>query len=203
MVLAQKSLNADWVDVNPFTEPSARNPNSHDNPHPFNRVPFFHHGCVELFETTAICQYLDDEFPTAGELQPTTTLERARMRQVISITDQYAYPALVRGVFENVIVVPKWGLPPNPAGLREAINESNRVLTALSDLVAGPGGMVANQPTLADAQLAPMMAYFTQAPQGAELLAAFPPLQHWWASWRNHPCLVATDPGEMPAGAAN
>ena len=203
MVLAHKSQSADWVDVNPFTEPAELTPDSQGNPHPFNRVPFCQHDDLALFETAAICQYLDDQFPTAGELQPTAAIDRARMRQIISMTDQYAYPALVRGVFENVVVVPKWGLPPNPKGLQKAVRESKRVLAALSDLVAGPSGMVANQPTLADAQLAPMMAYFTQAPQGTKLLADYPPLQHWWASWQNHPSLTATDPGEMPAGTTS
>lgn len=186
LVLAEKAIDsAQWVDVNPFTKNAAAT-----NPHPFNRVPLCKHHDnqtdVELFETHAISQYLDDVFPSPGQLQPTDPLARARMQQFISITDSYAYPALVRGVFEQEIVAPKWGLASEPENLSQHLTESARVLGALDALVANPAALVGDTTTLADLQLAPMMAYFTQAPAGAALLRQYPRLLDWWAHWRQH-----------------
>lgn len=42
--------------------------------------------------------------------------------------------------------------------------------------------------------LAPMMAYFVMAPQGAKMLGSYPALQRWWQGIADRPSLVQTDP---------
>ena len=194
LVLAEKSIaDARWIEINPFSDNAAAT-----NPHPFNRVPFCVEGDLELFETRAITQYLDDRYPIQGALQSTNATARARMQQLLSITDNYVYPALVRGVFEQEIVVPKWGLPAQPGVLQQALTESAQVLTILEGLVAGANLVSEDRVTLADLQLVPMIDYFSQAPSGATMLRDFPKLDAWWRHWRQRPSVRATDPGPLP-----
>ena len=194
LVLAEKSIaDARWIEINPFSDNPAAS-----NPHPFNRVPFCIDQNLELFETRAITQYLDDRYPCEGALQPTNAPARARMQQLLSITDNYVYPALVRGVFEQEIVVPKWGLTAQSDILQRALTESARVLATLEGLVAGANLVSPDRVTLADLQLAPMIAYFSQASAGAAMLREFPKLEAWWRHWRQRPSLLATDPGPLP-----
>ena len=58
--------------------------------HPFGKVPAFTHDDLSLYETAAIARYADEAFP-GPKLQPGDVKRRARMMQIISIIDSYAY----------------------------------------------------------------------------------------------------------------
>src|SRR5262249_20774831 len=62
--------------------------------HPFGKVPALDHDGFMLYETTAIARYVDEAFP-GPKLQPSDAKQRARMTQIMSIVDAYAYPALI------------------------------------------------------------------------------------------------------------
>jgi glutathione S-transferase len=49
--------------------------------------------------------------------------------------------------------------------------------------------------SLADFHLAPMMAYFTAAPEGEEALARYTKLSAWWRVMRERKSFEETDPG--------
>ena len=61
---------------------------------PFGRVPAFTHDDLSLYETAAIARYADEAFP-GPKLQPADVKRRARMMQIISIIDSYAYGSCI------------------------------------------------------------------------------------------------------------
>ena len=81
--LAEKGVSYEYVEVNPFSEEGQT---ALAGQHPFGRVPVLRHAGFELYETVAILGYLDEVFE-GPKLIPDDAKARARMRQVMSITD--------------------------------------------------------------------------------------------------------------------
>ena len=73
-------------------------PPAHRERHPFGRIPAFAHGDFQLYETAAITRYVDEAFDGLA-LQPADAARRARMNQIISVLDAYAYRPMVWGVW--------------------------------------------------------------------------------------------------------
>ncbi len=195
LVLAEKGVSFDYVEVNPFTE--GRGPD-HAARQPFGRVPVLDHDGFVLYETVAINHYLDETF-AAPALQPAGVAERARMRQVMSVVDSYAYWPLVRQVFSHGFFRPVFGLPTDPAVYAEGLAAAPGVLAALDRLVAPDGYVAGPDLSLADVHLGPVIAYFTMVPEGAAMLERHPALSRWWALMGRRPSLAATRPA-YPGG---
>ena len=162
--------------------------------HPFVRVPAFEHDGFRLYETGAITRYVDEAFqgPT---LQPAAPRERARMNQVISVLDAYAFWPLVRVIY----VQRKEGTPTDEAAIAAAIPEAERCLGALEDLIGEADFLAGASFTLADAHAVPMFDYFLRTGEGRELMATRPRLSAWWSRVKGRPCVTATPfPGPAP-----
>lgn len=185
LALAEKGVAADWVEANPF-DPAGGSPL-----HPFGRVPVLVHGAAVIYETAAICQYVDEAF-AGPPLQPLDALSRARMRQIIAVADSYAYWPMVRQVYAEKIYARTEGRPPDAALVRAGLKAARQALDALEAL-AGPGlHLTGGAPGLADVHLYPMVAAFARAPEGAALLAGRPRLHAWSRRMAERPSVVAT-----------
>lgn len=187
MALEICELTPRFIDVDPFT-------GTGDNPHPFGLVPTLQDDDFQLFETTAILRYLDTKYAD-GALSPTTPKAIARMAQVQSIVDTQAYWPLVRMVFSQRIVAPVLEKEPDEAVIRDGMARAETVLQVLEDiaeeeLVLAPESGL----TLADIHLAPMIGFFTTAPEGADALARYPALMRWFRAIAAHPAYRATCP---------
>jgi glutathione S-transferase len=191
MALAEKGVTYERAEVNPFA-PNV--PSAYLALHPFRRVPVLVHDDFVLYETGAITRYIDETFP-GPRLQPTAPRERARMTQIISIIDSYAYWPMVRQVFVHAVFRPRMGEPADAAEIRSGIEGSRRALGALESLAANKALLVGTQLSLADLHLAPMVAYLSAAAEGRGLLAANPKLSAWWQAMQRRESLAATDPG--------
>jgi glutathione S-transferase len=192
MVLAEKGVTYGREELDPFRPDM---PKEYLDLHPFGRVPTLVHGDFVLYETNAITRYVDEGFP-GPFLQPPEPRQRARMAQIISILDAYGYLPMVRQVFAQRVFGPRIGRPADEALIEAGTTSARRVLDALERLVA-PNGPVAGSPawSLADFHLAPMMAYFTAAPEGAEALMQHAKLSAWWDLIRRRASFAATEPG--------
>ncbi len=194
LALAEKGIAYERVEVNPF---AAEVPAAYLAMHPFGRVPVLVHDGFVLYESGAITRYVDESFP-GPRLQPEAPRERARMTQIISIVDSYAYWPMVRQVFSHSVFRPQVGEPVDPAAIAQGLEGSARALGALEALAAGGDFLVGTQLSLADLHVAPMIAYFAAAPEGRELLPRYPRLAAWWRAVEQRPSLALTDPG-LPA----
>jgi glutathione S-transferase len=110
----------------------------------------------------------------------------------------YGYVPLVRQVFSNAVFAPMMNEVVDALALAEGLQNAGPVLQSLDAVAAEGLQLNGTDITLADLHLAPMIAYFTMATQGAEMLKAFPNLQRWWHSVADRPSLLQTDPFAEP-----
>ena len=147
--------------------------------HPFGRIPAFRHGDFTLYETAAINRYVDEAF-AGPPLQPATAQDRARMVQIMSMTDAYGYRPLVWDIYVERVGNPADGKPSDEAVIASALPKARIYLQALDDLKGDKAFLAERFPTLADFHVAPVFGYFLEAPEGREMMTAFPRLMQWW-----------------------
>jgi glutathione S-transferase len=161
---------------------------------PFAKVPAFEHDGFALFETAAIERYVDESFP-GPKLQPEDTRQRARMAQIVSVIDAYAYAALIGKCVWQRMVMPMIGQATDEGVITEAMPKIECSVTALENLADATGPyLCGSSPSLADLHVAPVMAYFSGTPEGQSLLAKSPKLSRWWQVMSARPSMAKTQP---------
>jgi glutathione S-transferase len=189
LALLSKKVAHQTVEVDPFAEL----PKAYLMLHPFGRVPVLTHGAFTLFETGAITRYVDRAF-AGPSLQPETAAALARMDQVISVIDAYAYWPMVRQVsshgFFRRLFGEQWSREEISAGLEE----SRKILSFLDGVAAEGLVLSGDDLTLADCHLAPIIDYFVRAEEGKAALSPHRALQRWWCRTSALDVLRATDP---------
>jgi glutathione S-transferase len=190
MALHEKGVPYQWIEVDPFADDVSA---AYRALHPFVRVPTLVDGEFALYETGAITRYVDDAFD-GPRLQPNSAKDCARVSQIISIIDSYAYWPLVRQVFAHGVIGPRIGRPSDAAEVARGLDAAPRILHALNDLATGAPFLVGDGLSLADIHLAPMIAYFTAAEDGRALFDRHDKLPAWWAAVSTRPAFVATRP---------
>lgn len=191
LVLAEKGVTYDRVEVNPF---SPDVPAAYLALHPFGRVPTLVHDGFALYETGAISRYIDRAF-AGPSLQPQDPRALARMDQIIGIVDSYGYWPLVRQVFSHRVFRPSLGQPADDAEVALGLASAAKVLAALEELAASDTFLVGPELSLADLHLGAMVAYFTAAAEGAVALGRHRKLAGWWTRLQQRPSMAATAPG--------
>lgn len=159
--------------------------------HPFHRIPTFEHDGFELYETAAIARYIDESFPKPP-LMPDNTQDRARMNQIISILDNYAYPSWVWGLFVQLVSNPEGNQPTDRKAVENAIGESQKCLHAISDLHNNDGPyLVGYEFTLADIYAIPMYVYLTMTDEGQSMVncTTWP---QWWETVQSRGSVTKT-----------
>lgn len=195
LALAQKGVAHDHREVNPFADEV---PADYLALNPFGNVPTLVQDDFVLYETGSIIRYVDEVFD-GPSLQPTDPRDRARMNQIIAIVDTQAYRPMVRQVFSHLVYGPSIGRAVDAEEGSAGLERSAKVLAALEALMGQGPWLVGDTISLADLHMAPMMAYFCMAPEGAALLRDYPRLQDWWTAMQQVPALRRTDPG-LPSG---
>lgn len=189
LALLSKQVDHRTIEVDPFAEL----PDAYLTLHPFGRVPVLTHGAFSLFETGAITRYVDRAF-AGPSLQPGSAAALARMDQVISVIDAYAYWPMVRQVASHAFFRPFFGEPSSREEIDTGLAAALKVLSFL-DGVAGEGVVLNGRDiTLADCHLAPMIDYFVRAEAGTAALSAHPALQRWWDRIAGLDIIKASDP---------
>jgi glutathione S-transferase len=191
LALEEVGAPYDLVEVDIFAKDKV--PADYAERHPFGRIPAFEHDGFRLFETDAIVGYIVESFGGAA-LVPGGARERARMRQIMRIADNYAYRALVWGIYVEEAERDRSGRL-EPAELDRA-----RTCLRVLEELAGADFPVDGRVTLADLWLQPMLCYLDLAPAGRALLRERPKLEAWLARWQQRPSAAATRfPAELPA----
>src|SRR5688500_16436926 len=126
LALLSKSVEHRTIEVDPFAELSE----AYLRLHPFGRVPVLTHGAFRLFETGAITRYVDRAF-AGPSLQPESAAALARMDQVISVIDSYAYWPMVRQVSSHAFFRPFLGETSSREEIDTGLEASAKVLSFL------------------------------------------------------------------------
>ncbi|HEY3146973.1 MAG TPA: glutathione S-transferase family protein [Dongiaceae bacterium] len=183
LALEEVGVPYDLVEIDIFAEDKV--PADYAERHPFGRIPAFEHDGFRLFETDAIVGYVVDCFG-GGALLPSDVKERARMRQIMRIMDNYGYRSLVWGIHVEEAERNRAGLlTPDEIGLAQ------KCLSVLESLTA-PEFLVGTPLSLADLWVLPMLAYLDLTPTGQTLLYEHPKLRAWLSRMQDRPSVQAT-----------
>jgi glutathione S-transferase len=166
-------------------------PAEHLARHPFGKIPAFEHAGFRLYEAEAITRYIDEAF-LGPVLQPADPHGRARMTQIISILDSYAYRTLVWDIYVERVSRPALGLATDEDRISAALPKAAVCLSALAELMGEEPWLAGPAISLADLHAAPMFALFRLAPEGERLLDSQKRLVGWWDRVSTRPSFVRT-----------
>ncbi len=166
---------------------------SHRKLHPFAKVPVMRHGDFLLYETEAICRYIDRAFP-GPPLQPTEITALARMDQWLSAISDYVYPVMIEDLVWERFVVPMEGGQPDEALIAAAVPKIREQLGIFERTLAATPYLAGAAPSLADWLLFPIIFYVRATPEGEAALPQAPKVRDWFARVAARPSARATDP---------
>jgi glutathione S-transferase len=190
LALEEKGVDYNLVEIDFLQGPM---PAEQIERHPFARVPAFEHDGFQLYETTAICRYIDEAFDGPA-LQPGNVQERARMNQIISILDNYTYPCTVGQLVIQRLVMPMLGNDPDESAIAAALPEIDTNMTTIAALRGNNTFLAGNQLSLADLHFAPIYDYFKNTPESGPILDKTPGLGDWWNEMSGRASLQKTPP---------
>lgn len=166
---------------------------AHRSLHPFNKVPVMRHGDFVLYETGAICRYVDRAFP-GPPLQPKDLQSLARMDQWMSAIMDYIYSVMIGEFIWQRLFVPMKGGQPDEAKIEAAVPKVAHQLSVL-DAALKPGPFLAGAlASLADLMLFPVIVYLRATPEGGAALVKAPAVAAWFERIAARPSAAATDP---------
>jgi glutathione S-transferase len=189
LALEEKGVHDELVPVDIFAP--AGPPPEHKARHPFGKIPGFEHAGFRLYEAGAITRYVDEAFP-GPRLQPEDPRHRARMNQIISILDSYAYRTLVWDIYVERVSRPASGAAADEQKIAAALPKAEICLSALAELMGKAPWLAGTAITLADLHAAPIISAFRLAPEGASLLGREIRLREWWARVSTRPSFLRT-----------
>ncbi len=162
--------------------------------HPFRKMPVFEHDGVSIFETLAICRYIDETFE-GTPLQPADSLGRARMTQWSSAILDYVYPAMVRDYALRYVFALRKGEEPDMAAIAAALPRVKDCLGVLDDALSESAYLAGENMSIADLLLVPIIFYMANTmPERKELMAGRANLSRWFDTMAERPSFAATVP---------
>lgn len=161
--------------------------------HPFGKMPVLRHGDFLLYETSAICRYIDASFGGVA-LKPVRIDERARMEQWISALNAYYYDPLIRRFVLPYVFAKRDGREADRAVIDAALEEARHHLGVLDAALKDRDFLAGDALSLADLFLAPMLFYARLMPEGARLLKPFADVRRVHDGLMERPSFAATKP---------
>jgi glutathione S-transferase len=189
LALEEKGVDYELVPVDIFAEGGP--PAEHLTRHPFGKIPAFEHAGFRLYEAGAITRYVYEAF-AGPSLQSVDARDRARMNQIISILDSYAYRTLVWDTYVERVSRPASGEAADEERIAAALPKAEVCLFALSELMDEAPWLAGPTISLADLHAAPMFACFRLAPEGKRLLGHNDRLARWWDQVSARPSFLRT-----------
>jgi glutathione S-transferase len=143
------------------------------NLNPFGRVPVMQDGNYVVYESAAICLYIDTQYQGPA-LSPTNTVNLVTMQQWISIANCYLDNIIVRNyLLEFAFPSGKDGASDNDK-IKLALNIIPQYLATLDHYLANADYFSGSSPGIADYLIIPMLHYLRKAPKTEELFEQNP-----------------------------
>jgi len=162
------------------------------NRHPFSKVPVVEVDGLELIESVAITQYIDNAHGS-GSLQPTESAQRAVMDKWIALANNYLFPLFEHGLVMPWIMHRVAGFDLDRERIDRALPNISRALGFLEAEMAQDGAWTSlNAFTLADVFLYPVLRGLQLTPQGEVGIAQCDHLSAWLAVNENRASIRAT-----------
>ena len=189
LALAEKGVAYRLVEIDIFA--AGGPPADYAERQPFGRIPAFEHDGFRLYESGAITRYVHEAFP-GPPLQPKEPRGRARVNQILSILDSYAYRTLVWDIYVERMRAAENGRVTDEARIAAALPRAETCLGALEALMADTRWLAGPGLTLADLHAALIFAYGMMAPEGMALVTRHGAIQDWWERMAGRPSMAAT-----------
>lgn len=121
---------------------------------PLRRIPVYMDGDVTICDSSVICQYLEDRFPTPA-LYPQSIADRARARWLEEFADTRMGEVFIWHLFNQALIKPAvWGEAPDPELVDKALNhEIPAILDYLETQIPAEGFLFGSL-TIADISIA-------------------------------------------------
>jgi len=148
---------------------------------PFHAIPTLVDGDYGLFESRAICRYLDDRFANQGpKLIPTDLRQRGKMEQWCSVEHAAFTPDMI-GLIRQRVWTPLFrGTPPDEAKCKESMEKLKKTLVILNTHLADKQFLIGDQLSLADVFFAPLVEECLDTPEKTQILDEHPHFYAWW-----------------------
>jgi len=163
--------------------------------HPFSKVPILEHGDVRIYETSAICRYIDDEFE-GPSLAPSDPKLSALMEQWISVVNCYVYEDWVRQYILQYIFPRGEGGAPDRAAIDAAVPRIDHQLGLLDKDLADRKFLCGDTVSIADIFLTPLLAGIARFDEGKALLGKHPGAARLLGTLVERPAFQASIPRE-------
>jgi glutathione S-transferase len=171
---------------------------AHQAMHPFVKMPVMQHGDLTLFESSAICHYIDSAFEGPA-LAPDGVVEQALMEQWISAVNDYYYGPFIKDFILQRIVAPSRGQEPDEELISAAMPIIRQRIDILEQTLSNRLYLAGDTFSLADCFLAPIFFYTGISPEGGELFAGKTNIAGWKARIGEHDCFRNTMPPKPQA----
>jgi glutathione S-transferase len=149
--------------------------------------PFFKHGDLTIYETSAIASYVDDAFGGA-RLTPHDAGARAQMNQWISAVNSYYYPYMIYHVTHERLVFPELGIASDEKVVAHALPKVETGLAvAERQLAHGKNFLLGDELSIADFYLLPSTFAFSLTAEGQSMYPKFPAFCRWRERMDNLP----------------
>ncbi len=178
MLLEEKGMTYDIKDVNFIT--GEQKTESYREHHPYNKMPVLKDGDFSLYETIAICNYLERAYPSDQLFRSEDIKQQANMEQLINSFSAYMFPQMVGKVIWERIVEPLKGASPNERVVNEALPEVKRQMELLNKELADNKFFGGESLNLFDLFLAPAYAYLMMVDEVKQMHERLPALKDWW-----------------------
>ncbi|KAF8496316.1 glutathione S-transferase [Gautieria morchelliformis] len=152
---------------------------------PFGQIPCLDDDGFILFESRAICRYIEAKFPNQGStLVPTEAKAKALFEQAASIESSnfevYALPAVFEKVFK-----PYFNLTPDQATFDALIAKLDAKLQAYDTILGKQKYLAGNELTMADLFHLPLGTLVGFA--GSDVMTSKPNVARWWKELQARP----------------
>lgn len=164
---------------------------------PVGKIPAMRHGDVALFETRAICGYIDALFP-GPKLIPAEPVAAAICEQWMSVVTTYVDIILLRQYLIGYFFPGTPDGSPDRVRIDAAVPKIGAVFEMLEAELTRHPYLGGDSFTLADIMLFPLVNFLPRAPESAALLQQSPHLRAWFDRINARPSAIATVPPPPP-----
>lgn len=177
MTLAELGAPYDFVNID-FAKGEHKQ-EAHLRRQPFGRIPAIDDDGFELFESRAICRYLDET--RSGKLVPRDVKARAKMEQWISVETSELSGHAMKYIYNYVFKRPQ-----EPAVMEAAGKALEVTCSVLDAQLAKTPYLVGPELSLADIGFMPYLEYAMGTP-AKDILAKCPNAMAWWGRISERP----------------
>jgi glutathione S-transferase len=169
--------------------------------HPFGKIPAMRHGNLTLWESRAICFYIDHAF-SGPPLAPRDSVDGARTEQWISLVNTHIDPLLVRQYLAAYFFPRTGDGRPDRAVIDGAMSKMETHFAVLDRAVAKTGHLVGGSLTLADINLLPILFYVDKLPESRTMLRRATSLDAYYQRHIARASVKETTPPPFPGRAS-